>query len=103
MNGGMQNGIMVDPVSYLLIALQRRFSALEEESHLTAMTEMLAFQRRPGEHINSLLEIDQQLGAAMPPALKPAARQWWVSIREGMRHVDCEISKSQIGRFGCRD
>ena len=55
MNGGMLNGAMVDPVTYLLGALHARFSALEEESRLTAMTEMLAFSRRHGETINSLL------------------------------------------------
>jgi len=55
MNGGMLNGQMVDAVTYLLGALHARFSALEEESRLTAMTEMLAFSRRHGESINALL------------------------------------------------
>jgi len=55
MQGGVQNGVLVDPVTYLLGALHARFSALEEESRLTCMTEMLAFARRPGENINSLL------------------------------------------------
>ena len=44
-NGGMRNGILVDPVTYLLGALHARFSALEEESRLTTMTEMLSFIR----------------------------------------------------------
>ena len=48
-------GEVVDPVTYLLGSLHARFSALEEESSITAMTEMMAFARRPGEHINSLL------------------------------------------------
>ena len=55
MHGGMLSGMMVDPVTFLLGNLHQRYSALEEESRLTAMTEMLAFQRRPGENINSLL------------------------------------------------
>ena len=55
MTGGIQNGIQVDPVTYLLGALHARFSALEEESRLTCMTEMLAFTRHGGENINSLL------------------------------------------------
>ena len=55
MNGGMLNGAMVDPVTFLLGNLHAKFSALEEESRLTAMTEMLAFARRPHESINSLL------------------------------------------------
>ena len=48
-------GDRVDPVTYLLGSLHSRFSALEEESRLTSMTEMLAFSRRPGEGINALL------------------------------------------------
>ena len=55
MNGGVINGQQLDPVTFLLTSLHNRFSALEEESRLQAMTEMLAFQRRQGEYINSLL------------------------------------------------
>ena len=55
MYGGILNGQQVDPVTYLLGGLHAKFSALEEESRLTAMTEMLAFARKPGEHINQLL------------------------------------------------
>ena len=55
MNGGMLNGVMVDAVTYLLGSLHAKFSALEEESRLSAMTEMLAFARKPGETINGLL------------------------------------------------
>ena len=53
--GGMRNGVQLDPVSYLLAALQDRFAALDEETRLQSMTEMLAFTRRPGESINALL------------------------------------------------
>ena len=45
----------MDPVTYMLGALQTRFAALEEETRLTSMTEMLAFTRRPGEAINAVL------------------------------------------------
>ena len=55
MQGGILNGVAVDAVTYLLGSLHARFSALEEESRLTAMTEMLAFARRHGEGINELL------------------------------------------------
>ena len=48
-------GEVVDPVTYLLGSLHARFSALEEESSITAMNEMIAFARKPGEHINSLI------------------------------------------------
>jgi hypothetical protein len=53
--GGMRDGVQLDLVTYFVGALRRRFSALEEETSLSSVTEMLAFQQRPGEHINSLL------------------------------------------------
>ena len=53
--GGFRNGQQLDPVTYLLGALHNRFAALEEESRLACMTEMLAFQRKPNESINALL------------------------------------------------
>ncbi len=55
MFGGVRNGVAMDPVTYMLGALQTRFAALEEETRLTSMTEMLAFTRRPGESINAVL------------------------------------------------
>ena len=55
LNGGILNGQQVDAVTYLLGALHAKFSALEEESRLCAMTEMLAFHRKQGESINALL------------------------------------------------
>eukprot|EP00974_Lingulodinium_polyedra_P089181 8648097-Lingulodinium_polyedra.AAC.1 len=55
MNGGLVNGVQVDPITYLLGASRARFSALEEESRLTCTLEVLAFSRRPGENINGLL------------------------------------------------
>ena len=54
-NGGILNGVMVDVVTYLLGTLHGKFSILEDESRLTAMTEMLAFARRPSENINAVL------------------------------------------------
>ena len=55
LQGGMRNGVLQDPVTYLLATLQDRFAALDEEARLASMTEMLAFSRRPGESINALL------------------------------------------------
>ncbi len=55
MFGGARNGVNMDPMTYLLGALQLRFADLEEESRLSSMTEMLAFTRRTGESINALL------------------------------------------------
>ena len=54
-NGGVLNGALRDPVTFLLGSLHAKFSALEEESRLSAMTEMLAFARRPSESIDALL------------------------------------------------
>ena len=53
--GGMRNGVHVDPVTYLLGAIHARFAALEEESRLTTVMEMTNFHRKPGETINALL------------------------------------------------
>ena len=44
-NGGVRAGVQLDPVTYLLGALQLRFANLEEESRLQSMTELLAFTR----------------------------------------------------------
>ena len=55
MNGGILNGVAVDAVTYLLGSLNAKFSALEEESRLTAMTETRAFSRRHNESINAVL------------------------------------------------
>ena len=54
-NGGMINGVMVDPVSYIVYGLHARFAQLGEESRLVAMTEMLSFSRGPRESINEVL------------------------------------------------
>ena len=53
--GGWRDGRLLDPVTYLLGALQLRFANLEEETRLQSMTEMLAFARRQGESIDALL------------------------------------------------
>eukprot|EP00974_Lingulodinium_polyedra_P026938 2597593-Lingulodinium_polyedra.AAC.1 len=66
MNGGLLNGVQVDPVTLLLGTLHARFSALEEESRLTCTLELLVFSRRPGDGINGLLaryETDRQRAA----------------------------------------
>ena len=55
MQGGQIAGQAVDPVTYVLGTLHQRFSQLEEESRMVAMTEMLAFARKPNEPANSLL------------------------------------------------
>ena len=55
LTGGFVNGQQLDPVSYLIVTLHARFANLEEETRITAMTEFLAFARRPGEAINDFL------------------------------------------------
>ena len=40
MTGGVRSGVLYDPVSYLLGALQLRFASLDEETRLQSMTEM---------------------------------------------------------------
>ena len=53
--GGIVGGQALDLVTHLLQASHTRFSNLAEQGRLTSMTEMLAFQRRPHETINSLI------------------------------------------------
>ena len=54
-NGGMFNGIQLDPVSYLLQGLSHRFAPLDDESRLRAAQELLSFSRRPHESIDALI------------------------------------------------
>ena len=53
--GGLRDGVQLDPVTNLLAALQDRFAPLDEETRLQSMTEMLAFTRRPNERINEMI------------------------------------------------
>ena len=55
MNGGVVNGIPVDPVTYVVHGLQQRFALLDDEHRLAAMTQLLACSRRHGETINGTL------------------------------------------------
>ena len=54
-NGGNVNGEHLDPVTYIISGLHRNFAQLDEETRLAAMTEFLAFARRQGESISSVL------------------------------------------------
>ena len=55
MNGGQINGMHVDPVSYIVLALHMQFGQLQTENQLIAMTEFFAFERRNNESINEVL------------------------------------------------
>ena len=55
MQGGIRNGVQLDPVTYIMAALHTRFAQLEDESRTTAMLEMKTFHRRHNEDISSLL------------------------------------------------
>jgi hypothetical protein len=55
MNGGVINGIHLDPVTYIVAGLHRNFANLDEETRLAAVTEFLAFQRRQVENTNTLI------------------------------------------------
>ena len=54
-NGGMINGVFHDPVTYIVTGLHQHYAPLEEETRLAAMTEFMAFSRRHGESMNSML------------------------------------------------
>ena len=53
--GGVVGGQAVDSVTYLLANLAQNFAPLGEEQRLQAMTELMTFNRVPGESIDALL------------------------------------------------
>ena len=67
-NGGQINGVMLDPVSYLLHGLQQRFAPLDEENRLRAAQDLLSFTRSlHNETVDTLLsrfEITRQRAQA---------------------------------------
>ena len=73
-NGGMVNGVRVDPVSFLLHGLSHRFAPLDEENRLRAVQDLLSFTRRQHETVDALVsrfDITRQLarregGGALP-------------------------------------
>ena len=53
--GGVINGVQVDPLTYLMHSLQERFGNLGEEVRVQTITELMGFQRKNHETIDSLL------------------------------------------------
>ena len=51
MNGGMSDGMLLDPLSYLVVGLHVRFAPPGEETRLQAMTGLLGVGRRSSEGI----------------------------------------------------
>ena len=51
--GGVINGTQVDPLTYLMHSLQERFGNLGEEVRIQAVTELMTFQRKHHEPIDS--------------------------------------------------
>ena len=49
------SGVHLDPCTYLVERLQSQFADHEEETRLAAMTEHMAFHRRPNETISAML------------------------------------------------
>ena len=65
--GGIINGVQLDPVSFLLHGLQARFAPLDEETRLRAAQDLLSFNRRQGETVDTLIsrfEITRQRARA---------------------------------------
>ena len=54
-HGGIIGGVQLGPASYILTVLAIRFAQLDDESRLQAMTELWAFDKLPGEDINTFL------------------------------------------------
>ena len=55
MNGGLINGVQVDPITYIVVGLQQRFTMLDDEHRLASMTQLVSRSRRQGETINGTL------------------------------------------------
>ena len=53
--GGMLNGQMVDPMTFLMGHLSQRFAPLQEELRATSMNDLLHFTRHRGESIDNML------------------------------------------------
>ena len=53
--GGMVAGVHLDPVSFLLHGLQARFAPLDEETRLRAAQDLLSFNRRGNETVDTLI------------------------------------------------
>ena len=79
MNGGRTNDQGLDLISYVRAGLHNRFALVDEVASLSAVTEMLAFARRPNGLINALLSRYEVVGQRAP-----AEGQFVMSI-EGMR------------------
>ena len=56
-NGGLVNGVMADPMMYLMHSLAGNYSVLGEEQRLQGMTDIMSYARRPGERTDELLTI----------------------------------------------
>ena len=55
LNGGIINGVQVDPPTYILNVLSERYAQLGEETRLKAMTDLMMFHKRGHERIDDLL------------------------------------------------
>ena len=56
LQGGIINGIVADPVTFLMHHLGERFAPLGEESRLQATTALFGFQRQHNARIDSVLQ-----------------------------------------------
>ena len=52
---GMVNGVMIDPMAYLMHSLSEKCTQLGEEARLSALTGLMTFAWRPGERIDDLI------------------------------------------------
>ncbi|CAE7335652.1 HRD1B [Symbiodinium sp. CCMP2592] len=53
--GGLVNGAAVDPLSFIMHQLAERFAALGEEVRLSAVTELLTFDRQGAETVDNII------------------------------------------------
>ena len=53
--GGLINGALTDPMTYVMHTLAENFAVLGEEQRLHVLTELMTFTRKPGELTDQLL------------------------------------------------
>ena len=54
-SGGLINGVQVDPLTYVMHALQERFGNLGEEIRVQSFTELMSFRRKGNGPVDPLL------------------------------------------------
>ena len=89
--GGIVNGVQLDPLAYLMHGLQTRYAPLSEETALRAVSELTAFTRRGSETTDALLSrfhTTVHLARSRGQLTIPPLALSWILIRAvGVSHM----------------